>query len=128
MALVLLVGYAPGATSVGAMEEWCDVDPVLVVTTPAGHLISLFYVTGAQGLQHSLTTQLATVQYTAVPANGGQATLVTLNVTVPNDAFGSGFPTRLTASSGPWGTLDVYGSTSGSSGRAMRVQFTLNVP
>ncbi len=106
-----------------AGEQWCEYDPILVVTTPKGNKVPVFYLTGALGLQHSATTQLAAVSYTAKPS--GQGTSVDVTVTVPNDAFATGFPTRVKFSSGPWGTLKVYGIGSGTSGKPMRVSFHL---
>jgi hypothetical protein len=47
---------------------------------------------------------------------------------VPNDLFGSGFPTRTKISTGPMGTLQVLAAAEGKSGAAMRVQFTLDTP
>jgi len=46
---------------------------------------------------------------------------------VPNDLFGKGYQTRVVASTGPLGTGKVYGRASGTSGKPMRLSFTLNV-
>ena len=124
-AALLAAGFAPSAL---AGDDWCDVDPTLLVTTPAGNHAVVYYVTGAYGTQHAATTQLATVSYSAAPANGGQATNVTLSVAVPNDAFGAGFPTRVVVSAGPWATYGVFGSAQGVSGQTMQVSFLLNIP
>ncbi len=107
-----------------AGEQWCEYDPLLVITTPQGNKVPVFYLTGAQGLQHSAATQLAAVSYTAKPS--GKGTLVDVTVTVPNDVFATGFLTRVKISSGPWGTLKVYGVDDGTSGKAMRVSFHLD--
>lgn len=107
-----------------AGEQWCEYDPILVITTPKGNRVPVFYLTGAQGLQHSAATQLAAVSYTARPSS--QGTWVDVTVTVPDDVFATSYPTRVTVSSGPWGTLKVHGKDGGASGKPMRVSFHLD--
>lgn len=120
-----LAGW-PGATSVWAGDDWCETDPLVVIRTPAGHLVPVYYVSGALGLEHAATLLRATKAYTT--ASAGSKTLVTVRVTVPDDAFGTAFPTRLTVSEGPLGTLTVYDRTTGTSGSPMTARFFLNVP
>jgi hypothetical protein len=110
------------------MESWCEDDPPVIVTTPGGSLVIVYVTSGAIGLEHLLAVQLATIEYTAKPANGGQATRVDMTVQVPNDLFASGFPTRTTVSSGPFKLGTIYGTASGRSGEPMRVTFQLPVP
>lgn len=129
VALALVGGPAalPAHADVArAGEKWCEVDPLLVVTTPQGNTVPLFYLTGVQSLAHTPATLLPTAAYTVQPAAGG--TRVVVDVTVPDGPLGTAFPTRVTASSGPWGTLTVYGRAEGTSGRPMRVAFHLPVP
>ncbi len=125
MALFLLGATAPAAL---ASDDWCDTDPLVVITTPAGNLVPVFNTNGAQGLQHQPAILLSRVSYTVQPVDGGKGTLVKMSVTVPNDIFGSGFPTRAKISTGPMGTLKVLATSTGNSGKPMNMQFTLDVP
>ena len=126
LALVPAVTLAPAASA--ASSEWCDVDPIVVIRTPKGNLVPVFNTMGVQGLQHQPAMLLARVSYTVKPADQGRKTLVTLDVTIPEGLFGRDFATRTTISTGPLGTLKVLGKAQGESGRAMRVQFTLDTP
>jgi hypothetical protein len=118
----------PGTGVAEANDEWCDTDPIRLIITPEGSVVAVYYLTGVKGtlgLVGSLLSHLA-VQHTAVPDNGG--TMVTLSVTVPDGLLSDSYQTRLTCSSGALGTGTVYGSTEGTSGRAMQLAFRLNVP
>jgi hypothetical protein len=121
-------GVAPGAAVAQAWDEWCDTDPVLLVVTPQGSIVSLFYMTGVQtALQVGLALLgLLTVSYTAVPAQGG-GTQVTVNVRVPNGLLGARYPARLKVSSGALGTGTVYGTDTGLTGETLTVQFHLSI-
>ena len=88
----------------------------------------LYYLTGVQVPAYVGNGLLAALSASATttPAPGG--TQVVVSVTVPPDAGGTSFPTRLTVSSGPWGTLTIYGTTTGTAGAPMTVSFLLGVP
>ena len=111
-----------------AWDEWCDSDPILLIRTPAGNLVPVYYLTGVQGTTNLVGGLLGNLSasYTVEPAKGG--TRVAVRVTVPNGLLGATYATRLKASSGPLGTGTVYGATTGTSGEAMQVQFSLPVP
>jgi hypothetical protein len=121
-------GVAPGATVVQAWDEWCDTDPLLLVITPQGNIVPLFYMTGVQApLQVGLALLgLLSMSYTAVPAQGG-GTQVAVNVTVPNGLLGTRYPARLKVSTGALGTGTVYGTDTGLTGETLTVQFHLSV-
>jgi hypothetical protein len=115
-----------GAGVAEANDEWCDTDPIRLITTPGGTVVAVYYLTGVKGtlgVVGSLLSHLA-VEHTAVPDNGG--TKVTLSVTVSKD-LGTR-DTRLTCSSGALGTGTLYGQTYGTTGVAMTLQFRLGVP
>jgi hypothetical protein len=116
------------ATSAWAWDEWCDSDPVLLIWTPEGRVVPVYYLTGVQGPAYIVGGLLGNLSaaYTAETADGG--TLVTLRVVVPNGLFGATYATRVMVSTGPLGTGDVYGATTGRSGEPMQVQFALPVP
>ena len=118
----------PGPVRVAhAGDEWCEIDPLVAITTPGGANVVVYVTSGALGLEHLPAVQLAAIRHTVQPVEGGRATLVKMDVVVPNDLFGSGFPTKTTVSSGPLKTLTVYASATGTSGSPMRLEFTLPV-
>ena len=38
----------PGAGRAQASDEWCDTDPLLLVITPQGNIVPVFYMTGVK--------------------------------------------------------------------------------
>jgi hypothetical protein len=112
-----------------ASDGWCDTDPILVVHTPAGNLVPVYYNVGAQSLLFTPDTLLGALQvsYTAVPTHGGAATKVTIVVTVSSLMF-QPFATRDIVSTGAFATGTVYAYTSGVSGQAMTSTFKLPYP
>ena len=125
LAVLLLQVVAP---RVGAMEEWCDDDPPIVVKTPAGNSVLLYVTNSALGVQHLPAAQLAKITYTVQPIPGASATRVTVQVTVPGDVLSSSFATRTAVSTGPLKTGTVYGTATGSANQSMVVSFRLNQP
>ena len=91
LALVPVVTVAPAASA--AADEWCDMDPVVVIKTPGGNLVPLFNTNGVQGLKNQPALALAKVSYTVKPADGGRKTLVTMEVTLPEGIYGRDFGT-----------------------------------
>lgn len=126
VAAFAMLAAAPSA--VDASEQWCDADPLVLVQTPGGALVPVYVTSGAQGTEHLPAVLLATITYSAAPTADGAGTLVELRVRVPNDLFGSNFPTRSVASTGPLGTLDIYARTTGYSGQDMTMTFALGTP
>ena len=127
LAAVATTATAP--TAFAGSSDWCDLDPVVVIKTPKGNLVPVFNTMGVRGLKHQAAMLAAKVGYTVQPADGGRKTLVNLDVTIPEGLlWGWDFDTRTVISTGPLGTLTVLGTAYGVSGRAMRVQFTLDRP
>jgi hypothetical protein len=123
-ALCLALLSAPAS----AGEQWCEDDPLVVITTPGGAQVPIYVTSAALGLEHLPAVQQAIISYTAKSA--GSSTLVQMNVTVPDDPVDSHFATRTTASTGPLATGTVLANVanaSGFSGAAMNMQFMLNV-
>jgi hypothetical protein len=129
---ILLCGvFAWPASPARAGAEWCDTDPLVLVRTPAGNLVPVFTLVGAQGTEHLAAALAASLLYTAATteeAPGGRATRVTLSVLVPDDLAGRTFPVRAAASTGPLASGIVYAAATGVSGRALTLNFTLAVP
>lgn len=123
-ATALTVATAPAAL---ASETWCDVDPVQLVITSGGNIVPIFVTNGARSLLYLPQLLLARITHTVKSVDGGTASLVTVSVTVPNGLLGTRFATRSVVSSGPLGLLKIYASTTGTSGTAMTMQFTLSV-
>jgi hypothetical protein len=128
----LMLLFAPAVQTVPtafAGEEWCDIDPPVVIVTPQGHLATVYANIGSQGLLPSLLNELSQISYTVAPANGGTATQVTLTVTVRKTLLtGSSTPTRVKVSSLLLGLGNVYGSANGTVGKPMTVKFLINTP
>jgi hypothetical protein len=132
LSLVVVLGatWVPSA-SAGAAAEWCDTDPPLLIETPESGVVAVYLLVGARGAEHLPAALAASLLAAAEPidaAEGGRKVRVTATVTVPDDHFARGFPTRALVSSGPLGTGAVYAATEGTSGKAMTLRFTLAVP
>ena len=121
----LLAGTQMTAPGASAGAQWCDTDPVVVIVTPRGAPVPVFVTSGALGVEHLPAVLLASTKYTVAPVSGG--TLVKMDVVVPNDIFAHSYPTRTVASTGPLGTGMIYARASGTSGKPMRLTFTLSV-
>src|SRR5919108_1929070 len=99
VALLLLAALAPTA---GATEQWCEDDPLVIIVTPRGHLVPVYANNGANGLEHLPALLAARIDYIAQPAADG--TLVSMDVTVPDDWFDDRFDTRTAVTTGPANT------------------------
>ncbi len=126
LVMLVMTSLTPAAL---ASDGWCDSDPILVVQTPAGNLVPVYYNVGSQSLVFTPNTLLGALvmSYTAVPTSGGAATKVTLVVMVPS-LLDQSFATRDIVSTGAFGTGTVYAYTSGVSGEAMTSTFKLPYP
>ena len=121
LALVLLAGPVPGA---GAAEQWCEEDPLVVITTPGGNLVPVFVTNRARGGPEYLPAVVAAeISYTAKPANGGTA--VKVYVTIP--AVPGVTDAASAASTGPLATGTIYATTTGATGQRMTLEFKLDV-
>jgi hypothetical protein len=127
--LVMLVMASLTPAAALASDGWCDTDPILVVHTPAGNLVPVFYNVGAQSLSFTPNTLLGALvmSYTAVPTSDGKATNVAVQVKVPS-LLNESFLTRTIISRGAFGTGTVYANTTGSSGQVMTSTFQLPYP
>jgi hypothetical protein len=122
----------PGAGVAEAGDEWCDVDPVLLVVTPKGNLTTVFYLTGVLGPRDLVGALLGLITASYTVQSDGDGTRVRLTVTVPRGLLGLGAgparPTRLKVTSGLLGSGVQYGSTTGETGKPMSLDFRLGVP
>jgi hypothetical protein len=125
--VVLLLVLAAQAPFASASNTWSDTDPVVVIATPGGHLVSVYVDNGTDGTEHLPAAQLAKMTYTVNSVTAGGATMVTLTSTVPCDATGTGWATRAIPSSAPFATGTVYGVVYATCGQPMTVKFKLPV-
>lgn len=125
LALSLMLGSSP---SLSAMEQWCDSDPLVPITTPGGSVVAVYVTNAGRGLEHLPAVAAANISYTVKPVEAGQATLVKVRVVVPGDVFDSHFQTRSTVSTGPLATGTIYATASGYSTEPMDMEFKLPVP
>ena len=131
LVVTILLAALLGPTAPAAAAEWCDTDPILLIQTPDGGVVTAYLLVGALGAQHLPAVLAASLLAAAEPleaTEGGHKLRVTATVTVPNHLVGSGFPTRALVSSGPLGTGTVYAATEGASGTPMTLRFTLPAP
>ena len=129
--LVVLLSTAGIPPRRVAASDWGDTDPVVTVQTPAGNVVPVYVLIGVLGAEHLPSAQAASIvntTYLVRAKTGGDATGVRLHILIPDDSFGSGFPTRATASSGPMGGGIVYDRSEGTSGVEPVLVFTLDVP
>jgi hypothetical protein len=124
-AVSLCAAVAPAAR---ASDQWCEDDPLIVVVTPGGAAVPLYVTKMALGLEHLVAVQTAAVNYSVKPIGGGTATMVQVTVSIPDDLFGSDYPTRAVLSTGPLMTGVVLADVSGYSGQPLQLQFRLGVP
>jgi hypothetical protein len=122
--LLLLAGTVAPAL---AGDTWCDIDPVVTLTTPAGHQVTVFVVDRGP-IEHAVSLLYPYITVYTQPARGGTATDVTLDIVVPNDSFGSDYAVASEVWSGPDKLGVRYDAQSGVAGQTIRLRFTLNVP
>jgi hypothetical protein len=127
-AMAALLFLISGPSLATASEQWCDGDPLVTIQTPGGNLVPVYVTSSAPGNEHLPSVLSARISYHADAVSAGTATLVRMEVLVPDDLSGAQFSTRTAASSGPLRTGALWATASGQSGQAMQMVFTLNVP
>ena len=115
------------ATPALAGDEWCAGDPAVMVRTPGGSTVVVHVTLWALGAEHQAALRDVAIVTTATAATG-PATDVEIEVTVPDDAYATGFSTRAVASTLPWEAGTLLASDAGKSGQAMKLRFRLDVP
>ena len=128
LALFLWLGLtlAPQAPVAHASDGWCDTDPILIVRTPAGRLVPLYVMVGAQTPLLTANTLQGSVvlSYSTWHTKKGETSGVSVIVTVPSFLAWS-FATRQTVSTGAWGSGQVYAFEYGVSGVPTTLTFEL---
>ena len=126
-AVVALLSAGALAAPALAGDEWCPADPAVVVRTPGGNTVVVHVTVWALGAEHRAALRDAAIVTTARAASS-IATDVEIQVTVPNDAYATGFSTRAVVSTLPWEAGTVLATDGGKSGQAMKLRFRLDVP
>jgi hypothetical protein len=133
-ALVAVLLLAASSSATSADVEWCEDDPTVLVPLPGGSM--LVHVTDyALGREHLAALRAATITSQVLPDGTGQvapagpaAADVVLDISIPDDAYASGFPTRSIVSTLPHAAGTVLAAASGQSGQVMRLTFTVVLP
>ena len=121
LALAMLLGLAGPA---GASETWCDVDPPVMIQTPAGNMI-VVYVETAGPLVHVAQLLAPAISYQVKPSGGGSK--VDMSVTVA-DLDGHQHDVQSEVWTGPDRTGTLLASGAGQMGSPMRLSFRLAIP
>jgi hypothetical protein len=125
LAVTLAIGLVAGLSPrLEASEVWCNGDPVEIIITSDTLIVPVFVTSSALGVEHLPAVQLAQISYTT--KSQGPNTLVKMTVVVPNDAFGSGYPTATVVTYGPDGTGPILAQATGNAGQPMIMSFTLS--
>jgi len=109
-----------------AEETWCEVDPLVAITTPAGNRV-VVYLLNAGPIEHAPQLLLARVSHTTRRAENGTGTVVTMSVLMTDS---DGHRHRFVSSvwGGPLRTGKLYSEGAGRLGTLVRHEFTLDVP
>ncbi len=114
-------------TSAGAWSTYCDWDPLVLVVTPAGHIVPMYDSVWTSslldlGLPLETTTTSRTYGYGGVPE-----TAVEVTIYVPAGLL-LRYATTDEVTTGLLGSGHVYARASGWSGTPTHLKFTLNTP
>lgn len=128
MAALLGTTGALGLSGTAAAgETWCDVDPPVAIRTPQGNLVVVWVVTSGPPLLLA-NLLLPHIEHEVRPTEGGDATRVTMDVTVKDTLGLAGRqPVKSEVWTGPLRTGRLLSSATGLSGEAMRHRFKLDV-
>jgi hypothetical protein len=111
-------------TSAGAWFAYCDWDPIVVIVTPAGHLVPVYDSVWTSSL---LDLGLPVESYTTsrvYAADGTPETAVDITITVPTGLL-LRYNVNDMVTSGPLGTGALYAAQSGTSGSPVHLKFVL---
>jgi hypothetical protein len=113
-----------------AAAEWCEHDPLVILTTPQGKTVQVHVTTYALGTQYAANLDRAVITYVAIPtrSGAGRGTRFEVFVLVPEGPRDPQFKTRAVLSSGPDATGTVYDEAEGRSNRPMRLTFEVAIP
>ena len=111
-------------TSAGAWFSYCDWDPIVLIVTPAGHLVPVYDSVWTTSL---LDLGLPLESYTTwrvYAADGTPETAVDMAITVPTGVL-LRYNVNDMVTSGPLGSGTLYAARSGTSGSPVHLKFIL---
>jgi hypothetical protein len=128
VAAVLAAGVLLASpTSAGAWATFCDWDPLVLVVTPAGHIVPVYDSVWTSSL---LDLGVPLESYTAsrvYSRSGAPETLVDMTISVPTGLLFR-YQTTDEVTSGLLGSGTVYARANGYSGTPVHLKFTLAAP
>ena len=113
-------------TSAGAWVTYCDWDPLVLIVTPAGHVVPVYdsvWTSSALDLGVPLESYTVSRVYSK---SGKPETAVDMTITVPTGLL-LRYTTKTMVTSGLLGTGTVYAWQYGTSGTPAHLKFTLPV-
>jgi hypothetical protein len=125
MLAVGILVFSP--TSAGAWISYCDWDPIVLIVTPAGHIVPVYDSVWTSSL---LDLGVPLESYTTsrvYAANGAPETAVNMSIFVPTGLLFRYYVHDM-VTSGLLGTGTVYAQQSGTSGTPVHLKFVLNQP
>lgn len=127
LAAMVAMGFvlASPATA-GAWMTYCDYDPLVLIVTPAGHVVPVYDSVWTSSLL-DLAVPLTSVQTARTYVNGAPATAVTTTIDVPTGLL-LRYQTYDEVTSGLLGSGFVYAHAYGYSGTPTVLKFTLPTP
>lgn len=117
---ILVFSPAPA----GAWMSFCDWDPIVLVVTPAGHVVPVYDSVWTSSL---IDLGLPLESYTTsrvYAANGTPETAVDMSIYVPTGLL-LRYGVHDMVTSGPLGSGTVYAARNGTSGTPVHLQFVL---
>ena len=128
LAAVLAAGVLfVSPTSAGAWSTYCDWDPLVLVVTPAGHIVPMYdsvWTSSALDLGVPLESTTTSRVYSR---RGVPETAVTVTISVPTGLLFR-YATTDEVTSGLLGSGTVYARGSGYSGAPVTLHFILDTP
>ena len=122
LAVVILV-FSP--SSAGAWLSYCDWDPIVLVITPAGHIVPVYdSVWTSSLLDIGLPLEIYTTSR-VYDAQGNPETAVDMAIYVPTGLLFRYYVNDM-VTSGPLGSGQVYASKGGTSGTPVHLKFILH--
>ena len=120
-----LLGASP--SSAAAFATWCDWDPIVLVVTPAGHLVPVYdSVWTSSPLDLAVPLESHSVART-YDSSGRPVTVVYMTIYVPTGLVFR-YATTDMVTTGLLGSGKVLANGSGTSGQEVHLKFILPVP
>ena len=117
-----LLVFSP--STAGAWFAYCDWDPIVLIITPAGHIVPVYdsvWTTSLLDLGLPLESYKASRVY---DAQGNPETAVDMTITVPTGLLFR-YSVNDMVTSGPLGSGTLYAARSGTSGTPVHLYFVL---